>query len=551
MADAELLGPLRALAALLPEAAGIQGEHLGKVASQLKAFESEAVISFLKAGEKCLGKLTGDTVVMLQRVLAGTRAVARDRKDFIETDDGKAQSVYELLERYDTDKDGVLSRSEFLSAATVLMGDDAMSPKDLDSLANQVDKNRDGSIDIHEFTVWLYTEMADNSGDKKSEPPARSKENCSPPLKDVEKLNEKLEAMQAELDTKSRALAAIETRHEEEIDASLDFWRGIAKNCVLTIDNMVDLANSTWLGNGKFGFVLKATRLKDGREVVVKMMGLRWAHLAVKEWQHGSTMGKHANLVDYDDVMLHNDDDDQFEKLLKKGYAEGKLKSRQKRTAFPDRYICLTQELMNRGTVQDWMDDNCLFPGGILDIMQKVAGALAFMHKNGVTHNDIKPENVMLHQEDSSTENAPVTVKLGDLGCCAKSEDTTADYWQYGMTAFCMVTGEKFGARKYRAELASGFCDECERGLKAREVPGSLGASLSKVPDLMRRIYPKEVTMSEVHNEPLLQGWSFFDGSDLDSGLQQSLSRTMTLHMSGMNDAVARHACLHIDAIDE
>lgn len=43
----------------------------------------------------------------------------------------------------------------------------------------------------------------------------------------------------------------------------------------------------------------------------------------------------------------------------------------------------------------------------------------------------------------------------------------------------------------------------------------------------------------------------FFDGSDLVSGLQQSLSRTMTLHMSGMNDAVARHACLHIDAIDE
>merc|ERR1719162_751404 len=99
-------------------------------------------------------------------------------------------------------------------------------------------------------------------------------------------------------------------------------------------------------------------------------MGLRWAHLAVKEWQFGSTIGKHPCVVDYDDVMLHNDDDQCFGKLLKEGYDSGKLKSRTKRTLFPDRYICLTQELMNRGTVQDWMDDDCFLPGGLLSVMQ-------------------------------------------------------------------------------------------------------------------------------------------------------------------------------------
>merc|ERR1719460_321128 len=109
--------------------------------------------------------------------------------------------------------------------------------------------------------------------------------------------------MKSELDEKTRSLSRIEKRHEEETEASLDFWRGIAKNAILTIDQKVDLGSCEWLGNGKFGFVLKAKRIKDKRDVVVKMMGLRWAHLAVKEYEYGSTIGKHPNVVDYDDVM--------------------------------------------------------------------------------------------------------------------------------------------------------------------------------------------------------------------------------------------------------
>merc|ERR1719267_261580 len=102
-----------------------------------------------------------------------------------------------------------------------------------------------------------------------------------------------------------------------EVDASLDFWRNIAKNSIMTIDKKVDLDTHEWLGNGKFGFVLSAVRRSDRRDVVVKMMGLRWAHLAIKEYQHGSTLGKCSSIVEYDDVMIHNDDSKSFEKLLK------------------------------------------------------------------------------------------------------------------------------------------------------------------------------------------------------------------------------------------
>merc|ERR1739846_127579 len=117
---------------------------------------------------------------------------------------------------------------------------------------------------------------------------------------------------------------------------------------------------------------------------------------------------------------------------------------------------------MNRGTVQDWMDKKLLMPGGMFVVMQRVATALAYMHSMGVTHNDIKPENVMLHQEcQNDVESTEILVKLGDFGLATKSMNQSADFWQYGMTVFCMITGERFGARKYRPEHVEKFVAEC------------------------------------------------------------------------------------------
>merc|ERR1719272_2146993 len=161
---------------------------------------------------------------------------------------------------------------------------------------------------------------------------------------------------------------------------------------------------------------------------------------------------------------------------------------------------------MNRGTVQDWMDDDNLLPGGLLCVMHTVASALAHMHKSGVTHNDIKPENVMLHQEDIESARSAVTVKLGDLGCCtsAKTPDTTNDYWQWGMTTFCMVTGEKFGARKHRKEAEAGFCDECMAVLAPESVgEGSLGLALIKVPEVLRKVFSQELAFKDVLEESI------------------------------------------------
>ena len=46
------------------------------------------------------------------------------------------------------------------------------------------------------------------------------------------------------------------------------------------------------------------------------------------------------------------------------------------------------------------MDEDLLMPGGLFLVIQKTAVGLAHMHGLGATHNDIKPENIMLHLED-------------------------------------------------------------------------------------------------------------------------------------------------------
>ena len=47
---------------------------------------------------------------------------------------------------------------------------------------------------------------------------------------------------------------------------------------------------------------------------------------------------------------------------------------------------------MDRGTVQDLMDQDVLPLESIGAVTRQISAALAFMHKKKRTHNDIKPE---------------------------------------------------------------------------------------------------------------------------------------------------------------
>jgi len=316
----------------------------------------------------------------------------------------------------------------------------------------------------------------------------------------------------------------VEKKHEEETENVFAFWEKVAKSSVgsTKFKNVFDMGAAKWLGNGKWGWVMETRRCSDKRQVVIKLCDIRHAYVVVKEWQHGFALGQsHPNIVQYQDAHLYGDDDGAMKQLLEAGYAEGKLKSQTKRTVFPEMFVCIAAELMNRGNVQEWMDQHLLTPTGMLKVLQKVASALAYMHKNGVTHNDLKPENILLHQNGDD-----VVVKLGDLGLAERSEDRTADVTRYGMTGLCMATGEKYGERRFRKEQIEEFVKDLEACAADCGADGRLGQVLTDLPGLMRRVFKESITMREVSEWPGLQNWSFLDGGGASAG--SGLARTLT-----------------------
>mmetsp|Transcript_137678 Transcript_137678/g.264379 ORF Transcript_137678/g.264379 Transcript_137678/m.264379 type:complete len:551 (+) Transcript_137678:221-1873(+) len=500
----------------MPNVKGLGGAVAVGAASNLDTREGAAVREFAAAGHRCLAQLNGETLLALKRIAGELQLLDEHQRQSVmlsASPSGRLVSpkhatkertiqrtIVELFQQYDSNNDGTLSHSEFKHAMAVLSG---WTEDEIDDFTHFADVNSDGCIDIHEFTVWLYSKGRDDSDKQGS---IRS---------EVEALQERLVATEAELAVKKQALSKAEEYFDRELEDCLNFWRSVAKSSSSsTIDKKINLQDSEWLGNGRYGFVLKARRRSDSQQVVVKMLGIRWAHLAIKEWQVSAFLGKHPNIVDYEEVVLHGDDNDIVENMLKIGYEQGKLKSSKKRQVFPDRFICLFEEYMNRGTVQDWMDGNILRPGGMFVVLQKVASALAYMHERGAAHNDVKPENVMLHQQDTERPYSEVLVKLGDLGLAARSADHANDLWQYGMTSVCMVTGARFGARKFRKEDVEDIVKEVATAISEFDGRGRVGGSLAQVPVWLRQVFMERLSMQEHSCSRSLQGWSFFEGDD-------------------------------------
>jgi len=307
-------------------------------------------------------------------------------------------------------------------------------------------------------------------------------------------------------------MAQVQRRAEYTEEAWSDFVVDTAKSSISNekLCQEVDVPNAEWLGLGKWGWVMLTRRHKDKKSVVVKISDTKHANIVTKEWKYGHELGtQNEGIVEYQSVFLYADDDKTMKAKLDAGYESGKLKASVKRTNFPQHYVCMIQEFMNAGSVQDWIDAEILHPTGMIVVLQSVAAALAYMHQQEVTHNDMKPENILLNHEGASCGDK-IKVKLGDLGLAEKSTKWTHDITRYGMTCLCMVTGEKYGARKFKAESIQEFVDDltsCTTGA----AEGRLGTALMELPDLMRKVFQETITMKEVRDAAFLQKWEFLD----------------------------------------
>jgi len=264
-------------------------------------------------------------------------------------------------------------------------------------------------------------------------------------------------------------------RLEREVEMNLAGHTKFAQDLLATsahptLGEYVDLATKRFLGHGHFGYAFTCRSRRrvggdfetgcrgDGQAtpdtVVVKIQGSRHADAVAREWLHGSSLGSHERIVGYLQVLLHWDRDRSLRDFLAESVASEADRTRLAGSSSRSgRFFCIIQEFMDGGSVQAMMDKQLLEMEGTCSVAKETAEGLAYLHRRRVSHNDIKPENILLQVTDrvaagDGTDRAcglmRLRAKLADLGSAEYSIDHSADVNMLAYSIWCMALGERF-----------------------------------------------------------------------------------------------------------
>jgi serine/threonine protein kinase len=163
------------------------------------------------------------------------------------------------------------------------------------------------------------------------------------------------------------------------------------------------------LGEGSYGMVYQARRRMDGALVALKTMprsltGKTDFEREVAALQLLSKPPGHAHIVQLYD--LHRDDQNYY----------------------------LAMELIEGGELLEHLIENGPYSEGLAaSFLRQFAEALWFVHRHGLSHADLKPENLLLSSNDMSK----AQLKVADFGC-ARSHDLNRQEMQLPMAEFAM-----------------------------------------------------------------------------------------------------------------
>lgn len=277
----------------------------------------------------------------------------------------------------------------------------------------------------------------------------------------LELQNENL-SLKSEIHTKRWCLERLEVQAEKDMDDSLQFIRRLASSSAgPKLNDLFDMRNQELLGMGNYGYVMTCLTKKSGERIVVKLQGERWVGLAQTEWAHGSEVGIHPNIVTHIEAIMHGDVDGAIRKRLADAFDKGILTGKRPKF-FPQTYFCLAIEYMDRGTLQNFIDKELLTVECMGAVAHQIASALAFMHKKKRTHNDIKPENILLCAGPSGD---CLVAKLADLGLADHSLDQRRDHGLFAYTVWCTGLHRQFERCPSTEDDRTAAC---ERFLKAK-----------------------------------------------------------------------------------
>lgn len=251
--------------------------------------------------------------------------------------------------------------------------------------------------------------------------------------------------LKSELHDKKFEVKRLERISEKELEDGVYFVKQIAKSSSSqTMGRRFSMDSLEILGMGNYGFVVTARENSNGAKAVIKLQSERWAAVAMKEWGHGVAAGVHPNIVEYVEAFMHRDEDREITRRLKAGFDNGTLTGKIPKK-FPECFFCIALEYMNRGTVNHLVEKELLSLEGIGAVSRQVASALAFLHRQKRTHNDIKPENILL-REVAESPNGALLAKLADFGLADHSTDRSRDRDLFGYTVWCCALGRRFGS---------------------------------------------------------------------------------------------------------
>jgi len=141
--------------------------------------------------------------------------------------------------------------------------------------------------------------------------------------------------------------------------------------------------------------------------------------------------------------------------------------------SFPAVYYAIVLELIEHGTAWRLAKEGFLNVEGCGAIARQVASALAFLHKRKRTHNDVKPENILLQRAPGGGH---LVAKLSDMGLVAHSVERGRDFDLFGYSVWCLILRRRF------TQCPSGNAREAALAklgsAAAVQRVGSLGAAL-------------------------------------------------------------------------
>jgi len=361
-----------------------------------------------------------------------------------------------------------------------------------------------------------------------------------------------MQALRAQLHEQEWKLRRAEAEHEKSLAAYTRFVQDVvASSSSPVLGKYVDLSTKEVLGSGHFGYVFTC-RARIGaftsgevigpERIVVKVQSARQADSVVREWHHGSTC-KHPHVVEHLKVLLHQDPDGEIRRFLEEAFSSGALKGKPR--TLPDKWLCILEEYMDGGTAQYLMDRQLLHPEGVAAILRQVADAVYCLHQSQGTHNDIKPENVLLKVDSRGGGRVKLVAKLADMGSAEYSVNRTRDNDLLAYTVWCMVMGAAFKKCPSGDEERRAALEEMRQAAAAwsdRQLQQGL-------PGTIEQLWRGSCDLQELMDAPWLRGRELtvpenvLAGTELQSAARRSLLNTEKRRSSLMN-AVARIKCI-------